>query len=569
MFKNLKGKFAKLALVVLALQLAFLGLGSGAGQALAVVSGSPAPTLMSVTANIGGVTQTVPAGQFFAAYKGQTVVPNMLATLSESDVSLVSGTTGDITIMGPLGGSVTNVIADYGTFTLVGNQAIITPNSGNAVLADIGDFTFTVAAGTIENSAGTLNAEINFGLEVTASLAPALVSVTAVLGGVSQTKLANESLTAIIGQSVGAISAIVTEDSTLVSPLTEGVVTISGETIPPLTSYGTFVVDPTNHKKLNITPNTGNAALALEGVFTFTVAAGQIQSVSGTPNAGTTFSLVVTTNSITAIGAIVGTPQVGEILTAGTLTPALATATYQWQSSLDGVNFSNISGATTKNYSVALVDIGKFLRVKAVGTTPYTGTVISNPTTVVPTAVAPSKVENPTALVNPDGTVTFSWEKPLTGSYTGYRIQRDGIAISLDLQSNQLTYTDNNVVRGQTYVYSIVTIDAKTGLTYTLSPFAGITIPSPVVAAAFSDNTTWAADYVAPETNTNTPEVKAQTTETVEGPKNDTKQGFPVWGIILLLILAAVGGYLIWSQKPAPVAAPVAKTKKNTSNKKK
>ena len=40
----------------------------------------------------------------------------------------------------------------------------------------------------------------------------------------------------------------------------------------------------------------------------------------------------ITAQPITAIAAISGTPQVGLLLTAGALTLAIATATYQWQS---------------------------------------------------------------------------------------------------------------------------------------------------------------------------------------------------------------------------------------------
>jgi len=83
--------------------------------------------------------------------------------------------------------------------------------------------------------------------------------------------------------------------------------------------------------------------------------------------------------SLTAIGAVSGITQVGQTLTAGALSPAGATANYQWQkcSTADGT-YSDISGATAGTYTLTADDYGYYIRVVATGTGMYTGTVTSS-----------------------------------------------------------------------------------------------------------------------------------------------------------------------------------------------
>ena len=87
---------------------------------------------------------------------------------------------------------------------------------------------------------------------------------------------------------------------------------------------------------------------------------------------------------LTGIGDITGTPGVDQLLTAGSLTPNCATVSYQWQSAdTSGGTYSDIIGATASTYTPVLADQGKFLKVKATATGLYTGTVTSNPSTIV------------------------------------------------------------------------------------------------------------------------------------------------------------------------------------------
>lgn len=92
--------------------------------------------------------------------------------------------------------------------------------------------------------------------------------------------------------------------------------------------------------------------------------------------------------SVTSISAISGTPKVGVALTAGILAPAEATVNYQWKicGTIDG-EYTNIPAATTNKYIPVEADVNKYIKVSAIGTGNYAGTVTSTPTT----AVAPIK----------------------------------------------------------------------------------------------------------------------------------------------------------------------------------
>jgi hypothetical protein len=127
---------------------------------------------------------------------------------------------------------------------------------------------------------------------------------------------------------------------------------------------------------------------------------------------------------ITAIGAIAGTPGVGAELTAGTLTPAEATAVYQWSicDTIDGT-YVNIPGAVSSTYTPVAGDAGKYIKVTVTGTGDYSGSVTSpaagpveSPVQVTVTGASitgTARVEETlTAVVTPgDATnVTYQWQ---------------------------------------------------------------------------------------------------------------------------------------------------------------
>ena len=105
------------------------------------------------------------------------------------------------------------------------------------------------------------------------------------------------------------------------------------------------------------------------GSFTGTAISAYTGPVSSTAAAITT---------VTAIGAISGTAQVNQTLTAGTVYPSGATVTYQWLScsTADGI-YANIPGATTNTYTLTAADISKYIKVQAVGSGNYVGTATS------------------------------------------------------------------------------------------------------------------------------------------------------------------------------------------------
>ncbi|MDD3023618.1 MAG: S-layer homology domain-containing protein [Syntrophomonadaceae bacterium] len=94
---------------------------------------------------------------------------------------------------------------------------------------------------------------------------------------------------------------------------------------------------------------------------------------------------------ITAIGAVTGSASIGGTLTAGVLTPAGATAVYQWMAAdiADG-EYANINGADESVYTAVYGDYQKYLKVVATGTGSYTGTVTSDPSDRVGTGAIQS-----------------------------------------------------------------------------------------------------------------------------------------------------------------------------------
>jgi hypothetical protein len=99
---------------------------------------------------------------------------------------------------------------------------------------------------------------------------------------------------------------------------------------------------------------------------------------TGTVTSSHAGPVVMDSTPITAIGSIVGTPQVARTLVAGAVTPAGATVTYQWKRAdiADGV-YENIPAATSISYKPVPDDVGKYLKVTAIGSGAYSGTVTS------------------------------------------------------------------------------------------------------------------------------------------------------------------------------------------------
>jgi PKD repeat protein len=97
------------------------------------------------------------------------------------------------------------------------------------------------------------------------------------------------------------------------------------------------------------------------------------------------------TTTITGIGPISGTPQVGSVLVAGSVVPSGATVSYQWmESDSSGGTYTSIAGATTTSYTPVVGDASKYIEVVVTGSGSYAGTVTSGavgPVTEVSPAV--------------------------------------------------------------------------------------------------------------------------------------------------------------------------------------
>ena len=161
---------------------------------------------------------------------------------------------------------------------------------------------------------------------------------------------------------------------------------------------------------------------------------------------GTMLSTATTAVSpipVTGIGAITGIVKVGSVLTAGALTPPVATVKYQWTSCTTvGGEYKNIDGATLRTYTVGAAEIAKFIKVVVTGTGGYGGTKTSEATTAVPkvpvTAIGAisgtAKVGSvlTAGAVTPAGaTVDYQWMRCVTAT----------APIGASIGENQNTYT--------------------------------------------------------------------------------------------------------------------------------
>jgi C1A family cysteine protease len=121
-----------------------------------------------------------------------------------------------------------------------------------------------------------------------------------------------------------------------------------------------------------------------------------------------------------SIGGISGKTTVKQKLTAGVTAPAKATVTYQWlRSGSYDSGYTEISGATAKTYTTTYDDVGKYIKVVAVGSGSYYGTVMSEPVGVISATLSKIGKISGTPYVNstltageltpPDATVTYQW----------------------------------------------------------------------------------------------------------------------------------------------------------------
>ncbi|OGV55338.1 MAG: hypothetical protein A2X45_15720 [Lentisphaerae bacterium GWF2_50_93] len=189
-----------------------------------------------------------------------------------------------------------------------------------------------------------------------------------------------------------------------------------GSAITLYTVYsGGIIVGTSASRPITITGLTNGKA------YTFTVKA---TNAIGQGPASVASKAVKPTAPLTAIAVITGTPAAGQILTAGALTPAGATATYQWMMSADDITYTDIVGARAKTYKPLPVHAGKYIKVEATGTLAFSGTVTSAatlqataPITAMGAIVGTAKVGyllTAGALTPVGATATYQWKSAAT-----------------------------------------------------------------------------------------------------------------------------------------------------------
>lgn len=151
---------------------------------------------------------------------------------------------------------------------------------------------------------------------------------------------------------------------------------------------------------------------------------GDYEAVGSFTFRGETYEIRVPVRIVTTLAQVTieGEIQVGEELTA-LPSPEEAEATYQWQRSNDTGGFENIAGATQETYTLAVADYNRRIRVRAVGTGDYTGTVFSEPTDPVAAMPLESAGVNGVTVPETEGT-PFELEAltPLPGDEAFYEV---------------------------------------------------------------------------------------------------------------------------------------------------
>lgn len=164
--------------------------------------------------------------------------------------------------------------------------------------------------------------------------------------------------------------------------------------------------------------------------------------------------------------------------------------------------------------------------------------------------VAPGKVADLKAVAG-DGKIDLSWTNPTDADLANIQIIRNGTVLAT-LAKTVTTYSDTAVTNGTAYTYDVYAIDTAGNRSEKVS--VNVTPVAPVVTAVATSEVTSAitTETIKPADEG---EIKAEVKEAEEEePKKDTEvkedKKIPVWGILFLLILAAIGGYLFYVQNP-------------------
>jgi hypothetical protein len=147
-------------------------------------------------------------------------------------------------------------------------------------------------------------------------------------------------------------------------------------TIEWLPAHDRFTTQQVYTALITLVPKEGYTFAGVPGDF-FTVEDAVATNSADSPVVTAVFPATGATVNLTGIGPFTGTLSVGETVTAGALTPGGTTAVYQWQASDTAeAGFTNLPGSSNQTtYTIQASEVGKHLRVQAVGTGTTSGTV--------------------------------------------------------------------------------------------------------------------------------------------------------------------------------------------------
>ncbi len=390
-----------------------------------LTAGSISPSGATVTyqweySTTSGGTYTVIPGATSSTYTMASAYVNDYIKVAATGSGSYSGTVTS-TAVGPVTAEPLTAIGPISGTAQVGSTltaGALTPSGATAIYqweySSTSGGTYTAIPGATSSTYTVASAYVNDYIEVAATG----------LGGYSGT-VTSTAVGPVSAEPLTAIGAI-TGTAQVGSTLTAGALTPSGATAIYQWEYST---------------TSGGTYTAIPGATSSTYLIGSYAgdyievaaTGSGTYSGTVTSAPVgpVSTQSLTGIGAIAGTTQVGSTLTAGSISPSGATVTYQWEySTTSGGTYTVIPGATSSTYTMASAYVNDYIKVAATGSGGYTGTVTS-------TAVGPVSAEPITAIgaitgtaqvgstltagaLTPSGaTATYQWEYSTTsiGTY--------------------------------------------------------------------------------------------------------------------------------------------------------
>lgn len=224
-----------------------------------------------------------------------------------------------------------------------------------------------------------------------------------------------------------------------------------------------FTVDGVLQSSVN-TPGPYTWTWTTTAVGSHTISA---KATDGAGNVSTLSSVTVTildtTKPVTTITGPLGGATVGGSAVAVTATANDNVGVASAVLSVDGIAYQTAPGNSVGNYGFTwntsnFTNGAHSLQVQAKDAAGNTANSAAVAVTVANDTTAPSQPTNLTASAVSSTQVNVSWTASTDNiGVTGYEIQRGGVAIA---QTPNTTYTDNTVVSGTAYSYTIVATDA-------------------------------------------------------------------------------------------------------------